>query len=449
MPATQVHQHGDQQKWDEMAAVGFREFMHAHPSRFRRRVHRGIPEKYRWQVWKLLVDFNEVVSVGNYTELSRTENAWTEQIEMDVTRTFTDNKSFDDGKQQRLLRVLNAYAACNPEVGYCQGMNYVAGLLVLISDSEEECFGMFKCLMERQPHGLEGFYTAKLPLLRQYLHACDILLKELVPELRTHFIQEDIDPAVYLHQWFLTLFIYTFPFPMVMIIWDMIVYEGLPFVLRLAIAILQVLKESLLAMKFEDIIDFFKKLKRCAENESDTANLDAPHLGQLLIKHSQHVQIPSGIMELIQSPMPLDCPSDDAPDGFWKGVGADEGDEEEDVSWYSQLARLLGAQSSPKRSTRSPAVWSWQRAWTDYDLTSDRLLADAPKSASLPCMHEDGKIDWASFASTAESPGDDQPWIPLVPLRRDAARATPTVAHEVADTVEPQEPPPLKAEGAV
>eukprot|EP00971_Amphidinium_carterae_P063833 1263614-Amphidinium_carterae.2 len=175
---------------------------------------------------------------------------------MDVTRTFTDNKSFDDGKQQRLLRVLNAYAACNPEVGYCQGMNYVAGLLVLISDSEEdtctkteqgcqspesvlhdpsvilhlmstfgfveslrcaieECFGMFKCLMERQPHGLEGFYTAKLPLLRQYLHACDILLKELVPELRTHFIQEDIDPAVYLHQWFLTLFIYTFPFPMV------------------------------------------------------------------------------------------------------------------------------------------------------------------------------------------------------------------------------------------
>ena len=68
--------------------------------------------------------------------LKERENKWTASIVIDVPRTFPDIKSFDEEQQQRLKRVLNAYAGSNPEIGYCQGMNYVAGLLLLVSDNE-------------------------------------------------------------------------------------------------------------------------------------------------------------------------------------------------------------------------------------------------------------------------------------------------------------------------
>lgn len=42
-------------------------------------------------------------------------------------------------------------------------------------------------------------------MLRVYLKAFDQLLKEQLKDLRDHFKAETVQPAVYLHQWFLTL----------------------------------------------------------------------------------------------------------------------------------------------------------------------------------------------------------------------------------------------------
>jgi hypothetical protein len=43
---------------------------------------------------------------------------------------------------QSLGRVLHAYAAMDPRVGYTQGMNYIAGQLLIVFgiDNEEEVF---------------------------------------------------------------------------------------------------------------------------------------------------------------------------------------------------------------------------------------------------------------------------------------------------------------------
>merc|ERR1719359_1296372 len=117
--------------------------------------------------------------------------------------------------------------------------------------------------------GLSGFYVNRLPLLRKYLRACDKLVAETVPELREHFIREGVQPAVYLHQWFLTLFINCFPLSMVLIIWDVIICDGLPVILRIAVSILQVLKDSLLRMDLEEVIKFFKMMKTYEDQGGD------------------------------------------------------------------------------------------------------------------------------------------------------------------------------------
>mmetsp|Transcript_92933 Transcript_92933/g.215999 ORF Transcript_92933/g.215999 Transcript_92933/m.215999 type:complete len:463 (-) Transcript_92933:191-1579(-) len=327
-------------KWSEMIEQGISQYMDTHPDRFHRRVRRGIPQRFRWQVWKAAVRLQEFSLPNDYHNLSTQENAWTNYIEIDISRTFPELKSFDASQQQRLLRVLNAYASHNPAVGYCQGMNYVAGLLLLVSDCEEESFNVLVCLMDSAHFGLSGFYKERLPLLLRYLRACDKLVAETVPELRDHFIKENVQPAVYLHQWFLTLFINCFPLSMVMIIWDVIVCEGLPVILRIAVSILQVLKDSLLSMHFEDIIKFFKMMKTYDDEDGE---LNAYRIGQLLMKHTEHVQIPERTMEYLNRALPDDDGSLDSDESWEADLSSG--------SWLQSFSRMFTFTSTKRRNS--------------------------------------------------------------------------------------------------
>lgn len=172
-----------QRQWRDMVQKGIVSFMAEEPERFRQWLRRGIPMEYRWEVWKAAAQIRregvqrrrERAGVGErlessdwlrqergwpglYQELLAKENQWSSLIEIDISRTFPEVPLFDKEQQQSLLRVLQAYANFNPEVGYCQGMNFVAGLLLLVSqkgdfretprlETEEETFWMFASLM--------------------------------------------------------------------------------------------------------------------------------------------------------------------------------------------------------------------------------------------------------------------------------------------------------------
>lgn len=326
-------------KWKEMVDMGITQYLQLHPDRFHRRVRRGIPPAFRWQVWKAAVRLDDYAIHENYELLSTTENSSTSNIDIDVSRTFTELKTFDAVQQQRLKRILNAYASYNPSVGYCQGMSFVAGLLLLVSNSEEESFALLVRLMDCKDFGLAGFYTGSHPLLHRYIRACQRLVAESVPELREHFIKESVEPAVYLHQWFLTLFINCFPLSMVMIIWDVIVCEGLPVILRIAVSILQVLKDSLLSMHFEEIIKFFKMMKTYDDEDGE---LNAFRIGQLLVKHTENVQIPESTLEYLrQDIMDEDFNLDS--DESWEA-------EQNSGGWLQSLSRMFSISSSKRRA---------------------------------------------------------------------------------------------------
>mmetsp|Transcript_24995 Transcript_24995/g.44434 ORF Transcript_24995/g.44434 Transcript_24995/m.44434 type:complete len:434 (-) Transcript_24995:108-1409(-) len=329
-------------KWREMVDIGIAQYMRAHPDRFHRRVRRGIPPQFRWQVWKAAVRLDDesfLSQTADYCKLSTTKNDWTPLIDIDIARTFPELKTFDAPQQQRLKRVLNAYAGYNPAVGYCQGMNFVAGLLLLVSENcEEESFAVLVRLMDHKDFGLSGFYMERLPLLRRYLRACDRLVAETVPELREHFIRENVQPAVYLHQWFLTLFINCFPLSMVMIIWDVIVCEGLPVILRIAVSILQVLKDSLLSMHFEEIIKFFKMMRTYDDEDGE---LNAFRIGQLLMKHTEHVQIPENTLEYLSRDLFDEDANLDSDESWEADLGSG--------TWLQSLSRIFNFGSAKRR----------------------------------------------------------------------------------------------------
>lgn len=55
-------------------------------------------------------------------------------IKIDIPRTFPENIFFSQSDElpEKLYNVLVAYAHHNTEVGYCQGLNYIVGMLFLI-----------------------------------------------------------------------------------------------------------------------------------------------------------------------------------------------------------------------------------------------------------------------------------------------------------------------------
>ena len=73
------------------------------------------------------------------------------QIEKDVHRTFGSVRGLRVPQQealQSLRNVLLAFAEHNPQVGYCQSMNFLAAVLLLVVD-EESAFWCLTAIVER------------------------------------------------------------------------------------------------------------------------------------------------------------------------------------------------------------------------------------------------------------------------------------------------------------
>lgn len=66
-------------------------------------------------------------------KISRVE----EVICLDVSRSEHQMPGVDS---EELRNVLRTYALFNPEVEYCQGMNYIAGLLLMVFQDQETAF---------------------------------------------------------------------------------------------------------------------------------------------------------------------------------------------------------------------------------------------------------------------------------------------------------------------
>jgi hypothetical protein len=164
-------------KWQKRAATpeAWQEYARRKPGKLRARIRAGIPEPVRGFVWKLMAagrapeDFRRE---GLYASLVIKEDGphakSFSQIDKDVPRTMTEHIYFrSEGKegQAALTRLLRAYAALNPELGYTQGMSSYAAVLLLYM-TEEDAFWTFATLM--QHCGLSGLFTDGFP----YLNHC-------------------------------------------------------------------------------------------------------------------------------------------------------------------------------------------------------------------------------------------------------------------------------------
>jgi hypothetical protein len=168
-----------------------------------------------------------------------------QDIELDLGRAFADSDAAINTPEGRatLRRVLRAYALRNPSVGYCQGMNFIAGLLLLAVSEETAFWTLAHVCEEVSP------LCFSPPLLgtRADMRALGELLKAELPALYEHCSALYLNLEMMAGHWLLVYFINIFPPPVALRILEISMAEGSDVTFAVALAFLRGLEAELLA----------------------------------------------------------------------------------------------------------------------------------------------------------------------------------------------------------
>lgn len=275
-----------------------------HSAKAKRFVRKGIPPDWRGAAWfyyaggpKILANNRGVyhqmlkrVADGGLKEVCR------EDIERDLYRTFPDNVRFKRGATaattgrdssgttpahsrnnstqsanplprapgsepkiiDQLRRVLSAFAIFNPNIGYCQSLNFLGGMLLLFVESEEQAFWLLNIITRVY---LPGTHEMNLEGSKVDLSVLMAELQTTLPGVWTKISDDgstttkkktrrqrhrgaappeadNLPPVTLaLTAWFMSCFIGTLPTETTLRVWDVFFYEGSKTLFRVALAI--------------------------------------------------------------------------------------------------------------------------------------------------------------------------------------------------------------------
>ncbi|KAJ1858076.1 hypothetical protein LPJ73_001952 [Coemansia sp. RSA 2703] len=213
------------------------------------KVRGGVPAGIRGAVLRALTQAQSTYLQTLYAQLVQEPSAHERVIRRDLPRTFpriTVFRRLEGSGQARLFRILKAYSLYDAEVGYCQGLGFIAGPLVLTM-GECQAFCVLVRLMET--YALRGMFTEDMAGLHLRLWQFAVLAREIAPEVMAHLDALGVMPAMYAPAWFLSLFAYTLPLSFVLRALDVVAVEGMApaTIIRIGVALLQRNADEILA----------------------------------------------------------------------------------------------------------------------------------------------------------------------------------------------------------
>ncbi|KAM4048116.1 TBC1 domain family member 4 isoform 2-T2 [Anomaloglossus baeobatrachus] len=228
----------------------------------------GVPKCKRGEIWQFLsvqyrlrhrLPSKQQPPDMTYSELLKQLTAQQHAILVDLGRTFPTHPYFSaqlGAGQLSLYNLLKAYSLLDKEVGYCQGISFVAGVL-LLHMSEQQAFEMLKFLM--YDLAFRKQYRPDMMSLQIQMYQLSRLLHDYHRDLYNHLEENEISPSLYAAPWFLTLFASQFPLGFVARVFDIIFVQGTEVIFKVALSLLSNNKECIMACdSFENIVDFLK-----------------------------------------------------------------------------------------------------------------------------------------------------------------------------------------------
>ena len=221
------------------------------------------------------------------------ENASLKLISTDLARTFPSLDLFGEGGvwTAPLRECLEAFALHRPDLGYVQGMSYIAAMLLLHIPNK---YITFQCLVNLMVKDhLFVFYMLNGTLIKQYLKIFDLALEKNLSAVARRLKELDISADMYLFPWIQTVFLKYIPLSIASRIWDNFLLDGVTFLFRTSLAILTLFSNELLKRPMEDCMKIlqkhnsFKDLWRGVVTEED------------LFKAIEKISIPPKLVQLL------------------------------------------------------------------------------------------------------------------------------------------------------
>uniref|UniRef100_A0A674DX29 TBC1 domain family member 30 n=1 Tax=Salmo trutta TaxID=8032 RepID=A0A674DX29_SALTR len=343
------------------------------------RLPTGIPKEWRKRVWLTLadhylhsisIDWDKTLRFAFNERSNPDDDSLGIQIVKDLHRTGCSSYSGQEGEQDRVVlkRVLLAYARWNKAVGYCQGFNVLAALILEVTEgNESHALKVMIYLIDKVLP--ESYFANNLRSLSVDMAVFRDLLRMKLPHLsqHLHLLQKTADREaggsyeppltnVFTMQWFLTMFATCLPPNTVLKIWDSVFFEGSEVLLRVALAIWSHLEEHIECCQTAD--DFYSTMGWITQEMLENSLVDCSHLMQTVYSMAAF-PFPQ-LAELREkytyniTPFPTSNPNGSG------GLGGWEGDEDEDEDEDAVVTAALGC-LGPLGGLLAPELQRYQR----------------------------------------------------------------------------------------
>ncbi|KAF7651566.1 hypothetical protein LDENG_00109020 [Lucifuga dentata] len=273
----------------------------------------GIPPSVRGKVWSLAVgnELNITHELYNIC-LSRAKEKWRttpapgsepeneevgssdresslELIKLDISRTFPQLCIFQQGGPYYdvLHSILGAYTCYRPDVGYVQGMSFIAAVLILNMDTAD-AFIAFANLLNKPCQ--MAFFRVDHSLMLTYFAAFEVFFEENLPKLFAHFKTNNLTPDIYLIDWIFTLYSKSLPLDLACRVWDVFCRDSEEFLFRTALGLLRLYQEVLTCMDFIHMAQFLTRLPDLIPAEQLFQHIAAIHMTSRNRKWAQVLQ---------------------------------------------------------------------------------------------------------------------------------------------------------------
>ncbi|NWX84707.1 TBC30 protein, partial [Nothoprocta pentlandii] len=272
------------------------------------RLPTGIPKEWRRKVWLTLadqylhsiaIDWDKTMRFTFNERSNPDDDSMGIQIVKDLHRTGCSSYCGQEAEQDRVVlkRVLLAYARWNKSVGYCQGFNILAALILEVMEGNEgDALKIMIYLIDKVLP--DSYFVNNLRALSVDMAVFRDLLRMKLPELSQHLdtLQKaanresggGYEPPltnVFTMQWFLTLFATCLPNHTVLKIWDSVFFEGSEIILRVALAIWAKLGEQIECCETAD--EFYSTMGKLTQEMLEDSLIDSHELMQTVYSMAQ------------------------------------------------------------------------------------------------------------------------------------------------------------------
>ena len=195
------------------------------------------------------------------------------EIKKDLLRTLPDDTSFQYGKENynKLYHILSAYSNYNKNIGYTQGLNFLAAHCMYIYKNEIEAFVFLDGLITK--FKLENLFGIKNNELNKKLKEIEYIVNKWCPEVNKHLQKIFLNYDFFTCKWMITLFSNNINLKYLFQLWDYMIIFGWKFFKCFIIAVIKFNEKKILNSSLETITKIMNDILKTKEFENNFSNI--------------------------------------------------------------------------------------------------------------------------------------------------------------------------------